>query len=56
MITEGDWKSNDEKHIWHQSKIEETPSIFMKLLPPDEFAKNIEVFEPELVTTEKPLN
>ena len=48
------WKQIEGKYTWHQSKLQETPSIFLQLLSPDDFSKvieEIEVLDPEVVTT-----
>lgn len=48
------WKEIQGKYTWYESKLKETPKIFLKLLPPDKYASEIEVLDPEVVTTKNP--
>lgn len=50
------WKQIEGKYTWHQSKLNETPKIFLHLLSPDDFLKaikEIEVTYEEVNPTEK---
>lgn len=51
--TSNQWIATEGKYVWHESKIEETPKIFLKLLPPDQYASEIEVIDPEVITPKK---
>lgn len=51
------WIEVKGEYIWHQSKLEETPKIFLHLLSPDYFLKaikEIEVTYEEVKPNKKP--
>lgn len=41
MENKEQWFSNNENYTWYKSKLEDTPIIFLSLLPKEEYLKLI---------------